>query len=70
MAKHTLMSADSNADDLVPYVDAAAQLTSMPLTAERLRVVATVMTRIADFAVHLRAFELGDDIEIAGSHSL
>jgi len=58
---------DENRDNaLVAYVEAAAQLTQMPLTDERVRVVATVMTRIADFASDLGAFGLADDVEIAG----
>ncbi len=52
---------------LVAYVDAAARLTEIPLTAERVQAVAAVMTRIADFASDLTAFALGDDVEIAGT---
>ncbi len=49
------------------YVDAAAALTGMPLGAARAAAVARVVARLADFAADLEAFELGDDVEIAGA---
>jgi hypothetical protein len=48
------------------FVDASARLTSMPLSEERARATATVMVRIDAFATDLGAFELADDVEIAG----
>jgi hypothetical protein len=59
------MNAPSDAT-IISYVEAAAQLAQMPLAAERVPVVAAVMARIAGFAADLRAFELPDDVEIAG----
>jgi hypothetical protein len=48
-------------------VRAAAETTGMPLREERAVAVTAVMTRIADFAADLEAFELADDVEIAGA---
>ena len=39
----------------------------MPLREGRAAAVAAVMTRIAGFAADLEAFELADDVEIAGA---
>jgi hypothetical protein len=39
----------------------------MPLGAARAAAVARVVARLADFAADLEAFELGDDVEIAGA---
>ncbi len=58
----------SSEDDgaLRAYVAAAAQLTAMSLSTERVEAVAAVMTRIAGFAADIGAFVLDDAIEIAG----
>ncbi len=52
---------------LAAYIQAATELTKMPLSAERVPAVATAMLRLADFAANLDAFALGDDVEIAGT---
>jgi hypothetical protein len=49
------------------YVQAASELTGMPLDPDRAAAVATVMTRIAGFAANVEAFPLADHVEIAGS---
>jgi hypothetical protein len=57
---------DDRTAALVAYVQAATELTKMPLSAERVPVVVAALTRLADFAADLEAFALGDDVEIAG----
>jgi hypothetical protein len=52
---------------LVAYVQTSTELAKMPLSAERVPVVVTALTRLADFAADLEAFPLGDDVEIAGT---
>jgi hypothetical protein len=58
---------DERFDALVAYVRCASGLTNMPLSDERVQAVATVMTRLADFAANVEAFSLSDDVEIAGT---
>jgi hypothetical protein len=58
---------DLRQEHLGAYVRAAAETTGMPLREERAVAVTAVMTRIADFAADLEAFELADDVEIAGA---
>jgi hypothetical protein len=53
-------------DVLAAYVHAVSALTRMPLSAERETAIAGVLKRIAGFAADLEAFELGDDVDIAG----
>jgi hypothetical protein len=53
-------------DRAVAYVEAAAVLLALPLSAERAAAVASVMRRIAFFAGHVNELELGNDVEIAG----
>jgi hypothetical protein len=57
---------DDRGDALARYVDAAADVTGLTLSAQRLQAVAEVMTRVAAFALDLGAFELADDVEVAG----
>jgi hypothetical protein len=57
---------DDRAETIPPYVDAAAALTSMPLTPQSRDAVTVALTRIASLAAHVGSFPLGDDVEIAG----
>jgi hypothetical protein len=58
---------DDRFDMLAAYVRAATGLMEMPLGADRVRAVATVMGRIAGFAANVEAFGLADGVEIASS---
>ena len=61
---------DDRSESLAAYVRAASEVTKMPLDADRVQAVATVLTRLAGFAANVEAFALGDDVEIAGSFAL
>jgi ribosomal protein S12 methylthiotransferase accessory factor YcaO len=51
---------------IAQYVDAAAELSSMPLAPANRAAVANVMERLATFAADVRAFELSAEVEIPG----
>jgi hypothetical protein len=59
---------DDRDETLRAYVDAAAQITSMPLAPDRRAAVTITLTRVATFAAHLEAFDLAPEIA-AGSPS-